>query len=655
MKKFVTHLLLTFFIFGTATLFCQFPAGTPAQKAAAAGDLGGLDDEALQWFNEFFSQFTDEELEFFAKEGEKYIEEEMQKGKDIDTIINEVFEPFEESPAGTPEKPAGLPSLPQPAPLADIKKIDEARILLKTIVDKIEAVRHRAEHDRKSRELLAPWRFHLDDLIYFAHQLSQEKLIKYFIEKEFDDLFEVMRQLAQELSFYEPLYQVPHIAVEVENPYEILGLTPAASIDDVQERYQNLLGEKNPELIKKQMAREGRSQENIKQAVANIATEREALTQSYSTILAQEQSRQALRAVLEAFAKAVYTNDIFGKIKKLMQKYEPAALKIKEEQEKKEAAARQEQEKFLKLRSPWTPAVREPLFDFGVGGTPVPDRGIGIGSGASPYTPSTGAGVTPDAGKPSVPGAPGKAGGPAKDEKDKKAKDEKGKKEEEKKKEDVKKGKLPEVSKNVTEKLKKVDTALDNLAKYLDQKPKDRDEVSAFPDVPTKDFFKNFQTMLTQPMPTYNETEPEYMKAKAVKEALVEITKKLNDFKREIRDLRDFSKTEKAQFKKAAADKVGKFSKDYLEKYMSDVLSARLSDDGKLETPAGLKEIPKEKKYIFFGINEFDNIEDPVNKSIKELNKPQAQQIDDQSTLAPMNFIQKAKEALQAIQKELKS
>ncbi len=661
MKRFLINLLIILF-FGTSPLFAmtQQPAGAITQPAGTP--QGGLDDESLQWFNEFFSQFSDEELEYFAKEGEKYIEEEMKKGKDLDTIFNEVLAPFEEIPAGKPgEIPAGVPlpaptapSIPVAAP-SDLKKIDEAKVLLKTIADKIETIRGRAEHDRKSRELLKPWKFHINDLIYYTHALSQEKLVKYLPEKEFDQLFDTLRQLAQELSFYEPLYQIAQTGIEVENPYEVFGLSPAATIEDVQQAYKRLMAERSPDVIKKKMAEEGKSESVIKQAIANVAAEREAFTESYSTILAQEQSRQALHAILDALARAIYTNDIFGKIKKLIQKYEPEALKIKESQEKLEKEARDAQEKLLKARSPWTPPVREPLVDFGYGTTPTP---ISTAGGYPSAYPTGGIGGE-TAGLPGIPGKPseaGKAGKPGeaakKEEKEKKAGEEK---KEAGKKEEGKKKKGPEISKKVLDKVKKVDTMLESSGKYFEQKLDEREKLEG-PEAAPKDVFKNFiPTLQESAAAPYSATDPILKKAKDIKFFLEKISGKLHEFKREIRDLKDFDKLEKAQFRAMATERFEKFKKDYLNKYMGDIFSVIVTPDKKILARTGEIYVPAEKKYIFFGINEFADLKAAENKPVTELNKFEEETTPEGATTYKIpEIIPQMKEAIQAIERELK-
>jgi hypothetical protein len=633
--------------------FCQQiqPPANAAQMQA------GLDDEALEWFNEFFSQFTEDELNEFAQIGEKYIEEEMKKGKDLDTILNEVFEPFE-TPLGpdpaqpletttTVQSPVPTPTLPT----VDAKTLDDIRMLLKTIVNKIEIIRQRANHDRKSREMLKPWQYHLDDLIYFAHQLSQEKLIKYLMDKEFAELLTAIRQLLQELSFYEPLFQPQETAIEVENPYEILGLSPAASLETVQERYQTLMKEKSPERIRKEMTQEGKSPELVKQAIANAKTEQEALQQSYSTITAQEQSRQALYAIIEALARAIYTNDMFGQIKKLMQKYEPEALKIKEAQEKREGEARKEQEKLLQMRARPAPY----LFDFGFGTTPTTSDRIG-GIPYTPYTPYTPTEGTGDLGgldtsRPGGPGAPTKPG-----EKPKPSKPGEKKPEEEKKKEeaDKKAKKKAEVPKNVADKYKKLDSALEAIQKILDTSPDERGKGPS--KTKTRDTLKNFQTMLQKEIGDASDpSNPELLEAINIKNALVDITDKLNEFKRELRDLKGFSRQEKIMLKNSATVRFDKFVKEYLEKYMTDVLSTQLTDTSKLITPAGDKDVPKGKKFIFFGINEFANIDAPENKNIKDANKAIEQEAEgDLPRVRPTNFISSMKKSIHAIREALK-
>lgn len=461
MNKF---LLITFFSlsmgFGIVPLCAQIAGGS---TSAATGqgmrdipDLPPLSEEELELFSQIFENMDEKTLEALAQIGEEYIKEMEAQGKDPYEIFREPMIPATPPAAVTkpiePKIPTGHPIILMPP-----AKTKEMRLILQELADQIERIARKAESDREFADALKPWKYHFEDIVYFAHQIEQEKIVNYLFDKDFDTLLSSIKELHQTLGMLEPQFYVPEISIDADKSYGILGVTSRTPFPEIQLAYQNLLREKSPALIKKQL--EGKPIDELGVALDINEDQLNAVNKAYQTILTREQSKQTLGSILQAVQKAIYTQEFITNAKKLLQKYEPEALKIKEEQEKRQSAARKEQEEAIKRRPPLAPRVFEPAFGR-VGGdlgyTPT-----GSNYPSYPSFPSTAVNAGPGKAADSTsPSKADKSGDKKKDEKkkDDKKKDDKKKddKKEEKKEGSEKRVKVPEAaSEPVKKKLEK--------------------------------------------------------------------------------------------------------------------------------------------------------------------------------------------------------
>jgi hypothetical protein len=566
-----------------------------------------LTPEEAKLLDEIFENLDPETIEILSKIGEEYIQEELKAGRDPFAIFNQP-----EMPAGQPPQPAKpvqpvAPVQPAtPAIIIDVKTMEQLRDTLQLLRDKITSVRQRAEATRRTQELIAPWKYHLDDLIYYSHLLAQDKLLKYLSDKDFERLVLTIKTLTHELSSLEPLFQMREITIEEENPFDVLGISPRATPAEIHAAYQKVLDTTAPEALKKQYA--DKSETERSQALKKAADQRTAATESYTAIMAQEQSIQALETILETIGKAIYTNDLFNDIKKLLKRYEPEALKIKEEQEKKEASARKEQEELIRRRPTITPIRFEPSYDISRTGTPskAPEYRPSIETGAPSVTAGK-EGITPTKLGEKEQKAPEKKGEERKKEKGKeKEKEKKGKEEK-----GEKGGKLPPAYKKLEDKVIAIEKLFKDLAKEIEKKPLLPTDKS-LPDV-----FKDFATYLKEPIAKpYNADDPVFVRAQQINDGLKKLTENFRKITTELETtLKDLSPNEKPIIKKSVRKILDDYKKSHLnnKEYLKDLMEV----SSKIE----LKDIPVEKKFIHFGINEFPDINDPANAPIKKLNK----------------------------------
>ncbi len=566
-------------------------AGAPQKAGIALPDqpMPKLTEDDLDSMIKMLETMDDETLDALAKIGEEFIKEAESQGKDPFELLGFPVEPEngKEPETGSPEV-AVAPEIPETQPIKEIKvpKVDthqvrEARTMLKNITDKIAAIRVKAEAERAAADKLVPLKYLLDDLVYYLHTLSQEKLLKYLTDKEFEKLYKALVELENDLNYLEPLFVLPEATLEGVNPYTMLGIPHGASWATVNEAYQNLSLEKDPRTIKQKLKKEGKAGEELEKALQKARTEYEEYTEAYSTILAREQAYQALERIIDSLIRAAYTHNIITEAKKLLERYEPEAVKIKSEQEALEKKARKEQEEALRRRPPFAPPVFEPMPFYGdptLPGedtyiTPTPEQYIPTDTTSIPGITPSGPGV-PDARKPGVP--------------DKSKKEEVDKKKPGKPDEAKAKGRSAKVNK----KLESIEKELESLTNFIDSGPETGGKSAEV-------IFKGFVDYIGRPIAKpYDASNPEIVKAKEINGALPEITKRLNIIKKEVRSP-ILNKEERSQLKQEAK----KLWDQYKEKQLKKISG--------LFTPALRAKASSEKIYLHFGGDE-STLEDIV-------------------------------------------
>lgn len=618
MKKF-GFLLLTV-IFSTTLLLASLPP-----KPGAPGtipDLPPLSEEELELFSQIFENMDEETLNALAKIGEDYIKEMEAQGKDPYEIFKEPMVQPTPPPMPKPE-----PTTPvKPIILMPPQKVDELRTMLKDIGFFLPSIQRKAESNRETAGMIKPWKYHVEDVVYFVHILEQEKLLRYLFDKDFDQLLIGIKQLHQALGSLEPRLSVPEVTLESDRSYVVLGLTPGASFIDVQNRYQQLLRDKSPMLIKKQLA--GKSPAEISKALEINEDEIDSINNAYQMIMSKQEAIETLNTILDAFSTAIYTNNLIENAKKVLGRYEPDALKVKEEQEKREAAARKEQEEVIKRRP-----VISPRY-WGGGDLDFGRRPSGGDYEKSPYAPA-----------PYIPAEPGKKGdispsptpsSPDKKDgkkdggkKDDKKKDEKKIKEEAEKKIADQKPKpkidLPTMSKNVEEKIENLKELFGELTDFLNEKTsitRGKETISQAP----KELFDGFADYLAAPVATpYDQNNPTLVRAKRILDALTQITQMIHQIKKEMRSANELKRLEKREYRQAVQQLLSYYEQALFKKELKELVQLKISPEFKvlIPTTGEFKDIAPEKKYIFFGINDFGNeLDSPQYQVIKNMNPP---------------------------------
>ncbi|MGE0206661.1 MAG: hypothetical protein AB7R69_02315, partial [Candidatus Babeliales bacterium] len=365
---FLTLLSLNFFSYSA-----QRPVQAPPQKKPAAparpapgAKMPPISEAELQEMLQVLETLDQETLDALAKIGEDYIKEMESQGKDP---FQELFgvptppELKEQQTAPVAQPMPELPKLEQPKPIELPKMCLESKELqgiLKNLIAKINAISHKAESNRAYADKLKEWKYNIQDMLYYFHALAEDKLLKYLPEKEFAPLCKTLRELEQALNYLEPLFIVKEVELEEVNPYTLLGTTTDASWQEVNKSYQKLYTEKSPQALEKELKSEGKSETEIKEAVKEAQKERETFSEAYNIIMQKEQTKQVFDSILQNYNKAIYQNNLIKEMVNVLSKYEPEALKLKQEQEELEKKARQAQEEALRVRYPsFSPRARD--------------------------------------------------------------------------------------------------------------------------------------------------------------------------------------------------------------------------------------------------------------------------------------------------------
>lgn len=261
-------------------LFLMFGLITTPILLPMTGSLpGGAGDpmfqmpspEEMQAIEEFLQTLSPEEIDQLAKLGEEIIKEAEAEGRPL----------FADMPIPTPtekpkEKPAEAPKAPEEKVQDKAKQKTQKLIksVVNSLIDIISILRQKAAVDEKYSSILIPINPNLDTFVYYLHVIRDSKHIKNLTDDEFSTLKNEITNLEKELGGL------------IEN------LTiPAVFAPDKLDK---------------------RERESRRRAIKK----------------AEQIIQQCIGLLQEAFT----TKAVLKEFEKLLKKYEPEAIKIKEEQ-----------------------------------------------------------------------------------------------------------------------------------------------------------------------------------------------------------------------------------------------------------------------------------------------------------------------------------
>lgn len=589
------------------------------------GEMPQISMEDLEAIDDFLKQLEKENpeaLEALAKIGEDFIKEAEAQGIDPYQALGFPFSKQDVEEAITTE--GGVMPSPQPPapdtkkeeitiPKMDLKKVEEAREMIEHIVQHLNNLKIKLLADPFLQEIFSSFNFLVDDLVYYLSLVKEEKILKYLLEKEFEHILQALFELNHTLSYLVPAFDMPEESLETTNPYTILGVPKYSPWNVVSERYQTLLIEKDAEKIKENLMKKKASQQEINKKLAEVKQELSEVNEAYEVIVKRENALLILNKIIDALAQIAYQKNILAQLKKVLEKYEPEAMKKREEQEKLEAKARESQELALKQRAFAPPPHIERDDRFGrrdfAGSLDLPSP-----SYSPSYSPSFPTGDSRDRTRPGMPdrtsrpgekptptpGKPDAAKGKKEgliDEKAKAAKDSA-----------AKKAAAAPGAPSLDKKVENIEKELKDLYFYLDE-PDPKNPTASIKNITLLKDFDNF-------LVTSNEDN-----IKVLQDIFTEMASKIGKASRELVDP-TFSEQDKKQLREKAKTKVENlFRKIDNHKNIKNIHSLKFKT-----TDAGIffaddANVTKEKRFAFTGeVAKGLNIDDPKNKAIKDLN-----------------------------------
>lgn len=346
--------ILTFtahiFVLTTLLFFSAFPAQGPSKPPAGQFPMDMSEDE-IKMFTEFIESLDQETLDALNAIGEEIIKEADELGIDPFDYIQlqaQAQQEFEEKSAKDKSEKA-KPS--QPVTQQTTAEAQTAQELFKGIAKVIPEIIQKAASDINLSNDILPFKYRLDDLVYYCTRLADEKMLKYLSDPTFKELIESARTLYKALTTLNDQFIVSEFNLEGENPYEILGIAQSASQDDIVAAYDKLLKIIDPDTLELQLIKNGKSDDEIKKEVQSAHKRLESVNNAYEVLRSKEEASFLLNKILDAVSEAVDSKKLLEQAAKLMQLHEPEALKLKKEQEKIEAEARKAQDSFIKKRA----------------------------------------------------------------------------------------------------------------------------------------------------------------------------------------------------------------------------------------------------------------------------------------------------------------
>jgi len=464
--RFLSTLLFSSLIFFyTYPVIPQFPA---AQNLPP--DFPQMSEKDLHEMVNFLDGLSDQELKELEDLGRQVL---TDMGYDAETLepLNPNTPSLKDLYAAQPTPVVETPTTPTaPLVVETIVNTEELEEYFTKFLKHLHTTQQKAQSPILADRKLSRWIPELRDINFYVTVIAHSEHLKRLLTPEFETMLKHIKELGLALITYEPLVRIQEPVYEVtDDSYEILGITPSASQEDIEEAYEKIKKQKSPDAIKEKLTKEGLVEKDIKRATKEAQLTMSIITDAYEKLqdpktreqvdrerLAHTQqqgslekgSQKALDSLTNAISTAIYTHQLIDELEQFLKKYEPAQLEQKKALEKAEEDRKKEQLEAAKKKVTPTPggqleaaprassASNAGYDNYGGYGYPAYDYG-------NQYYPdyagmsqpgSLGAG-SPTAGKAGKSGAKdGKKDGGKKDGKDKESgsdgkKDEKGKQE----------------------------------------------------------------------------------------------------------------------------------------------------------------------------------------------------------------------------------
>ena len=365
--------------FSTQTLK---PSAGPTKPPAGQFPMDMSEDE-MKMFTEFIESLDQETLDALNAIGEEIIKEADELGIDpFDYIQLQAQQQQEYEEKALKDTKSKTSSVVTQQPTS--AEAQTAQDLFKGIAQVIPVIMQKAVSDTNLSNDLLPFKYRLDDLVYYCTRLADEKMLKYLADANFKPLVDDARTLYKELTALNNQFVVAEFNLEGESPYDLLGISRSASQDEIITAYDKLLQIIDPATLELQLIKDGKTDDEIKKEVTRSNARLESINDAYDVLRSKEEASYILNKILDAVSTAVDTKKMIEQATKVLQLHEPEALKLKKEQEKLEAEARKTQDAFIKKRPIVSRSFTMPMPKHKGGGKRY-DEGRG---GRAGYTPT---------------------------------------------------------------------------------------------------------------------------------------------------------------------------------------------------------------------------------------------------------------------------
>jgi|GEM_PF-6870230 len=258
----------------------QFPMGGLGNMGGMGGGMLPMPSEdELREIEKFLSTLSPEELDQLAQLGEEIIKKAEEEKVPL------FFDQKTQQPLPGPtfpkkEEKIAAPTKQPEAPKKVINKdvVDEVKDLLFRLIENIDAIRQKASHDQELEDTLSELDEQLNKILYYLYVVNDKKVSVHLKDKEFSDLYKKLQNLDTDLDSVNNTFDVPTFGI----------MTRAQELKHKKAVFQ-------AEII--------------------------------------------LNKIIKRFKKAFDTDKILDDITKLIEKYEPEALKVKANLEQLEKKA----------------------------------------------------------------------------------------------------------------------------------------------------------------------------------------------------------------------------------------------------------------------------------------------------------------------------
>ena len=420
-KSIISALLLSIVINNVLPQICWAgalpgPSG-PAKNSKPSGAKPalppGMTDEELKMFTEFIDSLDQETIDALTAIGEEIIKEADELGIDpfeyieLQAKMQQELDEQQKGKARGPQPEKAKVEKAVSTTVAPIAEAQTAQEVFAGIVKIIPVIMQKASSDINLSNEILPLKYRLDDLVFYFTKLSDPKMLNYLNDPSFASLIDTAKKFYKQLVQLNDQFAPAEFSLEGEDPYEILNVSRAATPDEIVRAYEKISKVTDPDMLELQLIKAGKSDHDIKAEVQKAQKKFDAINRAYDNLRSKEESKYLLDSILDAISTAIDINKVIEQARAVLQKYEPEALKLKQEQEKVEAEARKKQEAFIKKRAITTRAFAMPPSSkkfkkgfkdesdyFGGGSNGSYDFGVGSSS-SERMKPSYGGGFKP--------------------------------------------------------------------------------------------------------------------------------------------------------------------------------------------------------------------------------------------------------------------